>query len=300
MGSPGTGYEGSSEDGVSFSSSDEVTEKSTGGEITISESVGDVSADEGGMRGSSIPLDDVEASRGGSVHSGEPFDEGWVEAETTGVGVLSYETRHEVSQPPLTVAEARQASVGIHSKNPRPPRQAPEIRIRRHRPPSHLPDSHEVGSPPSPPHRKGPNPSRQYPRMRALLSNPERVPGGSRPIAPYRPPPVPGTFIPRPPPPPPRPKRTELDGLLAVMADGLLIGEGEGGASEIRVTLRDEFFAGTELRISLLEGRVSAKLIPPNREVYWQLGGEAGELRLRLEERGLRVSQLEVLEPDSN
>ncbi|MEL6184651.1 MAG: flagellar hook-length control protein FliK [Myxococcota bacterium] len=141
--------------------------------------------------------------------------------------------------------------------------------------------------------------SRRYPRFRALLRHPERVPDGSEPIPEPRPPPVPGTFIPNPPPPPPRTEPTELDAMLALMADGLFIREGEDGATEVRVTLRDEYFAGTELRIGLEAGRVRATLVPPSREVYWQLSGEAHQLRDRLEQRGLRVSELSVLEPST-
>jgi hypothetical protein len=140
---------------------------------------------------------------------------------------------------------------------------------------------------------------RRYPRMRALLSNPDLVPEGSAPLPAPRPPPVPGTFIPHPPPRPARAEPTDLDQMLALMADGLFIGESEAGATEIRVTLKDEFFAGTELRIALDAGEISATLLPPSREVYWQLGGEAGQLRLRLEERGLRVTRLDVVEPDA-
>lgn len=138
---------------------------------------------------------------------------------------------------------------------------------------------------------------RRYPRMRSLLKNPELVPEGSDPLPEPRAPPVPGTFIPRWPPLPPRPDPAELDPLLALMADGLLIGRGEGGATEVRVTLKDEFFAGTELRISVADKKVAATLVPPTREIYWQLSGEAGELRARLEARGLRVAELAVLEP---
>lgn len=138
---------------------------------------------------------------------------------------------------------------------------------------------------------------RRYPLFRARLQNPELVPEGSEAIPEPLPPPVPGTFIPRPPPPPPRTEPTELDAMLALMADGLFIREGEDGATEIRVTLRDEYFAGTELRIALEGGQIRATLVPPSREVYWQLGGEAHQLRDRLEQRGLRVSELTVVEP---
>ena len=82
------------------------------------------------------------------------------------------------------------------------------------------------------------------------------------------------------------------------MADGLFMGSGPEGATEIRITLKDELFEGTELRISLDDGKIAATLVPPSREVYWQLGGEAHRLRDRLEERGLRVSELKVLEPE--
>lgn len=140
-------------------------------------------------------------------------------------------------------------------------------------------------------------PPRRYPKMRALLSNPDLVPEGSAPLPEPKPPPVPGTFIPSPPPPSPSPEPGKLDGMLALMADGLFIGEGPEGATEVRVTLKDEFFEGTELRISIEEGRLSAVLVPPTRDVYWQLGGEASRLRERLERKGLRVSELRVEEP---
>ena len=145
--------------------------------------------------------------------------------------------------------------------------------------------------------QKLPSPPRLYPKMRALLADPSLVVEGSDPLPEPLPPPVPGTFIANPPPRPPRAAAGDLDGMLSLMAEGLLIGEGPDGSTEIRISLKDEFFAGTELRIRLDDGRIAAALYPPSREVYWQLGGEAGELRARLEARGLRVQSLEVIEP---
>lgn len=166
---------------------------------------------------------------------------------------------------------------------PEAPPSPPELRLKRRRKP-----------PVEAPGRSIP---RRYPKLRGLLSNPTLVPEGSDPLPEPVPPPVPGTFIPNPPPPPPKAEPTDLDGMLALMADGLFIREGDDGATEIRVTLRDEFFAGTELRIELEDGRIKATLVPPSRDVYWQLGGEAHQLRDRLEQRGLRVAELRVLEP---
>lgn len=143
-----------------------------------------------------------------------------------------------------------------------------------------------------------PPPARRYTLMRSLLKNPEKVPYGA---SKKRPPPVPGTFIPagkrekEPPPLPASP--VDLDEMLATMAEGLLIGEDANGHTEVRVTLRDEFFAGTELRIKLGDGGVSALLVPPDRSTYLTLNGNIDDLRLRLEARGLRVTQLRVAEP---
>jgi hypothetical protein len=144
-------------------------------------------------------------------------------------------------------------------------------------------------------------PARKYPKMRALLRNPEKVPHGSTPPSKPKPPPVPGTFI-------PASKRErekpvvdsapgDLDEMLATMAEGLLIGEDATGHTEVRVTLRDEFFAGTELRITLGEDGVTAILVPPDRMTYMMLNGNVDDLRVRLESRGLRVSKVKVAEP---
>lgn len=144
--------------------------------------------------------------------------------------------------------------------------------------------------------------TRRYRLMRSLLKNPEKIPYGSAPISKPKPPPVPGTFI-------PAGKQREkesgplsaspadLDEMLATMAEGLLIGEDASGHTEVRVTLRDEFFAGTELRIKLGDGGVSALLVPPDRSTYLTLNGNIDDLRIRLEARGLRVTQIRVAEP---
>jgi hypothetical protein len=141
-------------------------------------------------------------------------------------------------------------------------------------------------------------PDRRYPKMLSLLSDAESVPLGSEPGAEPPPPPVPGTFFPSPRAPLfERPAPADLDDLLATMAEGLLIGEAPDGGTEVRVTLRDEFFAGTELRIRVGNGEISAQLIPPDRDIYWQLNGNLDELRERLASRGLTVRELVVLEP---
>ncbi len=108
---------------------------------------------------------------------------------------------------------------------------------------------------------------------------------------------VPGTFFPTAQPQPERPKPVELEDLLTTMAEGLLIGESPSGGTEVRVTLRDEFFAGTELRIVVNAGEISAELLPPDREIYWQLNGSIDELKDRLGDRGLKVQELIVCEP---
>jgi hypothetical protein len=152
-----------------------------------------------------------------------------------------------------------------------------------------------------PPDAKLP-PERRYPKMRALLRNPDAVPLGIEPRTPKsRAAPVPGTFFPA----PKQPKEppmvpsapADLDEMLATMAEGLLIGEDAAGNKEVRVTLRDEFFAGTELRIVVGDGKVRAVLVPPDRGTYLMLNGNIDELRMRLESRGLRVAELRVAEP---
>lgn len=139
---------------------------------------------------------------------------------------------------------------------------------------------------------------REYPVMRGLLRDPEALPEGS----PDRPSSVEARAFIRssPPRPPPREKasRAALDGMLEQMAEGLLVGGSGDALSEMRVTLRDEFFRGTELRIAVgLEG-VTARFIPPDRDTYRHLSSELPRLRSHLADRGLKVGKLEVDEPE--
>jgi hypothetical protein len=149
-------------------------------------------------------------------------------------------------------------------------------------------------------------PAREYPRMKALLTDPGALPPAQA-SAKVRAPPVPGTFFPS------APVRTQafepatgevglpsggaLDAMLESMAEGLLIGSDGQGGSEVHVTLRDEFFRGTELRILVEGGEVRAQLVPPDRDTYRLLSAELHRLRSSLEERGLRVGSLQVVEP---
>ncbi|MCB9653628.1 MAG: flagellar hook-length control protein FliK [Deltaproteobacteria bacterium] len=145
---------------------------------------------------------------------------------------------------------------------------------------------------------------RDYPALRAMCSafdtalNCTEPRTGARASARDRPAPVPGTFFPAPRRPlrPPEPA-ADLDGLLSLMADGLLFGDDGEGNTQIRVTLKDEFFAGTELWIRVGAGRISATLIPPDRETYFLLNGQLDGLRDRLGARGLVVEELSVEHP---
>ena len=138
-------------------------------------------------------------------------------------------------------------------------------------------------------------PARHYPKMWALVDDHEaaRAAAGAP-----SPPPVPGTFFPsatrpqgRPPP------LADLDDMLSAMAEGLLVGETAEGHAEVRVTLRDEFFAGTELRLVWADEGLWAVLAPPDRETYWLLSGSQRELAARLTDRGLSLKGVEVREP---
>jgi hypothetical protein len=138
---------------------------------------------------------------------------------------------------------------------------------------------------------------RAYPKMLSLLKNqnPASPEGRATEPAPY----VPGTFFPS------KPGRVlvpddgppDVDGLLNAMADGLLIGEGEDGSSQIMVTLRDDYFRGTELRVSIDQGDISAILMPPDYEVYRHLSSQIHRLEERLQERGLKVTSVVVQKP---
>lgn len=170
--------------------------------------------------------------------------------------------------------------------------------LREPQPPARAPQTREVVPPDPAVTSPG---ERRYPKMRALLANPDQVPHGSAPPKRTRAPAVPGTFFPaqrrEAVPARPRGHPADLDEMLSTMAEGLLIGEDASGQTEVRVTLRDEFFAGTELRIVAGRGRVRAVLVPPDRSTYLTLNGNLDELRQRLEARGLQIEELRVAEP---
>lgn len=128
-----------------------------------------------------------------------------------------------------------------------------------------------------------------YPKMLSLLREPP-------PLKPPPEPPVPGSFFPRTPAPEPG-APADLDGLLSTMAEGLLIGETPDGGTELRLTLRDEFFSGTELRMVSARGRLEAELIPPDISTYYTLNAEIDALAERLREKGLAVERLELRRP---
>ncbi len=170
--------------------------------------------------------------------------------------------------------------------------------MRRATPVPSAPKSRSAGTAPSTSAKvKSKKIPRRYPKMLALLKNPDDVPLGNEAPAPEPMPQVPGTFFPAARPPRPQPAPADLDGLLATMAEGLLIGETPEGHTEVRVTLKDEFFAGTELRITLGAGSLTAVLVPPDREIYWQLAGNVDALRERLTDRGLSVTEIKVADP---
>lgn len=139
-----------------------------------------------------------------------------------------------------------------------------------------------------------PDPARRYPLARALLEDPEQVPYGPE-LNPA--PEVPGTFIPHREPRRRSDSMARADQLLGEMAQSLLIGDDERGQREVRITLSDDFFLGTELRISFTRGELSAELIPPDQSTYQLLEAEAERLRAHLEARGLSVSRVEVRRP---
>lgn len=209
---------------------------------------------------------------------------------------LKWEPSPEMMQDSLLNSPVPEVQVPAHikaelEKPHRLKRRAPSVAPRT------VADVRRAAKPASPRAPKGPEPVRHYPKMRALLEDPDSVPYGIEPPSAAARPPVPGTFFPTPRAGPARPAAVDLDGLLLTMAEGLLIGEGPSGGTEVRVTLKDEFFAGTELRIAVGEGAVKATLVPPDREVYWQLSGHISELEERLNGKGLKVRTIEVLEP---
>lgn len=133
-------------------------------------------------------------------------------------------------------------------------------------------------------------PVRDYPVLRGLVEDPGRfLPVHSEDKAPVKAPV-------RPPPRREEPASRKVDGLLEEMAVGLLVG-GDGQSSEMRVTLGEDFFGGTELRISRGPDGVTAILLPPDRDSYRLLSSELPRLRAQLEQRGLRVQKLKVEEP---
>ncbi len=142
--------------------------------------------------------------------------------------------------------------------------------------------------------QRPPSPERSYPLARALLDRPHEVPYG---LDPNPAPEVPGTFIPHREAKPRKDSVERADQLLGEMASSLLIGGDDNGAREVRITLSDEFFRGTELRLVWSEGQLTAELEPPDRATYDLLEREAPRLREHLESRGLKVLRVEVRRP---
>ncbi|MEE2902250.1 MAG: flagellar hook-length control protein FliK [Myxococcota bacterium] len=139
---------------------------------------------------------------------------------------------------------------------------------------------------------------REYPLMMSLLQDPSEIQSkGTSNISSS--PPVPGTFFPTsskkelvPESGPP-----DMEGLLSTMAEGVLVGGSSDGSSHMMITLNDEYFRGTELRISIESNGVKAHLIPPDYEVYRHLSSELPRLEERLLARGLTVNEVSVLKP---
>ena|GEM_PF-6484046 len=139
---------------------------------------------------------------------------------------------------------------------------------------------------------------REYPLMMSLLQDSSEIESG-RTSNISSSPPVPGTFFPTsskkelvPETGPP-----DIEGLLSTMAEGVLLGGSSDGSSHMMITLNDEYFRGTELRISIESNGVKAHLIPPDYEVYRHLSSELPRLEQRLLARGLTVNDVSVLKP---
>lgn len=159
--------------------------------------------------------------------------------------------------------------------------------------PTH-PSRRPLGREPSRPRPSGARPVRDYPVLKGLVHNADAVGGEDRATSTA----VPRAFVRAGPAHEPRSSaRADVDDMLHEMAEGLLVGGDGAGTSEIRVTLGEEFFGGTELRIQRNADGVTAILRPPDRETYRVLAAELPRLRVHLEERGLRVSNLRVEEP---
>lgn len=140
-------------------------------------------------------------------------------------------------------------------------------------------------------------PERSYPKMRALLSDPDSVPYGSEPLARAVPPPGARAFFRAPIKPRARTTTEEqIDSMLEEMAESLLVG-GTGAGLEFRITLKDDFFAGTELRIYMEDLEIRASFAPPDYATFRQLSKEVDRLRSHLEQLGLRVGRIEVKNP---
>ncbi len=152
--------------------------------------------------------------------------------------------------------------------------------------------------------------ARSYPVMRSFLKNAEEIPHGIRPQTGARTPleaepatrkpegglPMPHRVVRR----PPKTRQnsvSRLDDMLRATAEGLLVGEGSHGQPEIRVSLRDEFFGGAELRVSQESRGILAVLVPPDWKTYHELRAHEPELQERLAERGLPGAIIRVDKP---
>ncbi|MEO1175082.1 MAG: hypothetical protein AAFX94_23965 [Myxococcota bacterium] len=96
---------------------------------------------------------------------------------------------------------------------------------------------------------------------------------------------------------PPRPALEAIDqSLLESVADNALLHQGPDGTSAFEISFNDDVFTDLGCTIQFDAGAVVATFRAVDSNTRRLLESEAGRLRVRLEDRGLRVKEVRVLE----
>ncbi len=83
--------------------------------------------------------------------------------------------------------------------------------------------------------------------------------------------------------------------ILKKMGKNLLVGHQETGAFEFWLDLQEQFLGGLQIRLNFKGGKVSASFLVANAEIEEFVIARIHILKLKLQERGFRIGEIEVI-----